>query len=129
MTGTANCAEHVSREAKVDDRIFNLITQVVDLFKKLDANGDGSISPLEILGFLTSQAAPGVNLPTIPSITDLLKPFDTNNDGNIDLAGKCSLQILLLNKFQHILFSDLNLLNIPNFIKAVTDLITSVVQG
>ena len=93
LTGTANCAEHTSREAKVDDRIFNLITQVLDLFKKLDANGDGSISPLEVLGFLTSQAAPGVNLPTIPSITDLLKPFDTNNDGNIDLAGKCSLQI------------------------------------
>ena len=75
---------------EVDERIFALIGQVVDLFKAIDSNGDGSISPLEVLAWLASQALPTpTTTPSLSAITDLMKPFASNGDGSINFGGKC----------------------------------------
>ena len=75
---------------EVDERTFPIVQQVLNMFKSLDANGDGAISPLEVLAWLATQALPTpTTTPSLSAITDLLKPFSSNGDGNVNFGGKC----------------------------------------
>eukprot|EP00163_Fabomonas_tropica_P032268 TRINITY_DN800_c0_g4_i1.p1 TRINITY_DN800_c0_g4~~TRINITY_DN800_c0_g4_i1.p1 ORF type:complete len:1244 (-),score=362.25 TRINITY_DN800_c0_g4_i1:154-3567(-) len=62
---------------------FNL-RQIKKKFKKLDSDGNGTLSPSEIRVFLTNMHADGQPPPTADTVNTLIKMADADGDGNID---------------------------------------------
>jgi Ca2+-binding EF-hand superfamily protein len=72
-----------------------------DVFKKIDADGDGKVTKDELKTFLSSKSG-GANSPAgAPSIDDIFSRIDTNGDGTIDESENASFMQSMKSHHHH----------------------------